>query len=235
MFRFLSSTGPLFVFQWLYDIVQLVWTAFGTFTIPRELGELTIDPQKLLSNGTKLRESFNRTGGLQWWDCYTWWYIFSTILFIKFLFVSLSVLCLLRRVCLTPSLQESKWYFFSCCNLIPRILKISCLFSLLAELLRFIWAFLQFFLQFEFGRYSAVTDGIVVWLQWLADRQSGWQKSKWRFGRLVPVPWSKLGYLHTTHWKQLQLPTMQWDLPHAWLFLDFHRLTQLASKSLRVA
>lgn len=57
--------SPLFVFQWLYDIVQLVWTAFGTFTIPRELGELTIDPQKLLSNGTKLRESFNRTGGLQ--------------------------------------------------------------------------------------------------------------------------------------------------------------------------
>lgn len=31
---------------------------------------------------------------------------------IQFLFVSPSVLCLLRRVCLTPSLQESKWYFF---------------------------------------------------------------------------------------------------------------------------
>ena len=65
-FCFFSSTGPLFVFQWLYDITQLVWTAFGTFNIPKDLHNLNIDVQRVLSNGTKLKQSFLRTKGLQW-------------------------------------------------------------------------------------------------------------------------------------------------------------------------
>lgn len=57
--------SPLFVFQWLYDIAQLVWTAFGTFNIPKDLHNLNIDVQRVLSNGTKLKQSFLRTKGLQ--------------------------------------------------------------------------------------------------------------------------------------------------------------------------
>ena len=126
MFCFLSSTGPLFVFQWLYDVVQLVWTAFGTFTIPRELGELTIDPQKLLSNGTKLRESFNRTGGLQWWDCVTWLYIFSTIISFNFsLFLLQCCVCSVVFVSHHPYKKVSgiflllKYYSENTQNIVP--------------------------------------------------------------------------------------------------------------------
>lgn len=59
--------SPLFVFQWLYDTAQLAWTLTGQFSIPRKLkkDEYQKVLQCLLGLGTKLKQSFNRTKGLE--------------------------------------------------------------------------------------------------------------------------------------------------------------------------
>ena len=58
------QTGPLFVFQWLYDSAQLVWSIGAHIMRP---GQLSNEESARVSYiGNEVRNSFNRTKGLSW-------------------------------------------------------------------------------------------------------------------------------------------------------------------------